>query len=298
MAPILGMLGGVASNLIGGAIQSHQQKGLTAQQVAASKELTEFNREQQMKLWEDTNYSAQVGQMQKAGINPGLLYGMGGGGGATTNLATGSAQGATAQNNGMGMIQGAQLDLLKAQKDNIEADTENKKASAGETIAKTPTHAKNIEKTDSEIQEIATKIGVNIETAKKILQDVKQSQAQTTNIEAGTEKTKAETGRINTMTPKEAAMMDEMIKSQITRNVYLNAKERAELNKLTQEIIEIEARVEQTDEKIDLEVTKQQLEAKYPGLFQVAGGVINQILTRLTGGTDDNYIHPTPRRRE
>ena len=38
-------------------------------------------------MWKDTNYSAQMEELKKAGLNPGLLYGMSGGG--ATTIGTG-----------------------------------------------------------------------------------------------------------------------------------------------------------------------------------------------------------------
>ena len=71
--------------------------------------------------------------MIAAGLNPALMYGMGGSGGATTGANTGQVSGGTAHNvlaGQFGIEQGLQLALLKAQKDNIEADTRNKNVDA------------------------------------------------------------------------------------------------------------------------------------------------------------------------
>lgn len=103
-------------------------------QIDGSKQMAEFNRQQQMKLWEDTNYSAQMEQMRKAGLNPGLMYEMGGPGGQTGALGGtvsapdmegygGGTQGGIAQ--AMGMM------MQKAQIENINADTLVKKKDAG-----------------------------------------------------------------------------------------------------------------------------------------------------------------------
>ena len=119
-----------AGNLIFGEFQQKQalrgqQKALAQQNAAA------------MDIWEKTNYKAQMGQLEKAGLNPGLIYGMGGAGG-TLGGASGSVNSGTNQIQGMG-IQGAmQLALMKAQKENIEADTANKLAGKGKTEAETP----------------------------------------------------------------------------------------------------------------------------------------------------------------
>ena len=103
-----------------------------------------FNYDQQMKMWEATNYKAQVEQLKKAGLNPGLLYGMGGAGGATTNAAQGQGPSGTQATKGeatqmalMGAQTAAQMALLKARKENIEADTANKQAQVPNTEADT-----------------------------------------------------------------------------------------------------------------------------------------------------------------
>ena len=119
-----------AGNLIFGEFQQKQalrgqQKALAQQNAAA------------MDIWEKTNYKPQMEQLEKAGLNPGLIYGMGGAGG-TLGGASGSVNSGTNQIQGMG-IQGAmQLALMKAQKENIEADTANKLAGKGKTEAETP----------------------------------------------------------------------------------------------------------------------------------------------------------------
>lgn len=123
-------LGGIMGLVLGGINdrrQLQQQQQLQNMQIKGQKEMTDYNFQKQMQMWLDTNYSAQKDQLKKAGLNPGLIYGMGGAGGATTGGGSGNVQGASAPAGGgeirdmMGM--GIQYQLLKAQKDNIEAQT-------------------------------------------------------------------------------------------------------------------------------------------------------------------------------
>lgn len=112
--------------------QLKQAKKLQALEIEGSKQLTDYSYGKQLQMWKDTNYSAQMEQLEQAGLNPGLLYGMGGAGGQSTG---GGAEGVTGQQAsqggggeiGMGIqfaMMGAQTDLLKAQarKANAEAD--------------------------------------------------------------------------------------------------------------------------------------------------------------------------------
>lgn len=117
--------------------QMKQQEKLQELQMKGQKEMTNYNTAKQLQMWKDTNYPAQVEQLQKAGLNPGLLYGMSGGGGTTANISQGSVDGGKAPQGGreiqdmIGM--GIQSALLIAQKENIEADTEKKKIEAAKT---------------------------------------------------------------------------------------------------------------------------------------------------------------------
>ena len=70
--------------------QLTQQGKLNELSVKSQKELLEAQRQKELQMWQDTNYSAQIEQMKKAGVNPALLYGQSGGGGTTTG---GSGQG-------------------------------------------------------------------------------------------------------------------------------------------------------------------------------------------------------------
>lgn len=132
---------GAAMGLILGGIndrrQIRQQQKLQDMQIKGQQAMGAFNYAQQMQMWKDTNYWAQVKEMQRAGVNPALMYGMSGGGGTTTGGAGGSVTGGTAPSGGgemaamMGMgIQGA---MMRAQIANIEADTKKKEVDAAKT---------------------------------------------------------------------------------------------------------------------------------------------------------------------
>lgn len=134
-----GFGGDLASAGLGLLLERHQDKRqlkqqgkLLDQQYNYDNMMAESNYQRSMRMWHDTNYSAQMDELKKAGLNPGLLYGMSGGGATTADAPTGNVGGAKAASEsqipaivGLG-IQTAQIGLLKAQKENIEADTANK----------------------------------------------------------------------------------------------------------------------------------------------------------------------------
>lgn len=142
MGNLAGIIGGVVGTGMGLALQGHndrrqleQNDRLLAQQQGYQRSLFDYQQQKQYEMWLKTNYGAQVEQLKKAGLNPGLMYGMGGGGGTTVGAGAPSAPNADAPKGGheiqdmtgMGLqlaTQAAQIKLLEAQanKTNIEAE--------------------------------------------------------------------------------------------------------------------------------------------------------------------------------
>ena len=129
MSGSIGMMQG-ALNMFAAGRQHRNQRRLMDLQHQNQRDLNQQGHQLQMDMWNRTNYGAQVEHMKKAGLSPGLMYGMGGGGGTTAgSQGGGSASGGNAvQMHPMDM---ANLSLIKAQRDNIEADTKNKEADTG-----------------------------------------------------------------------------------------------------------------------------------------------------------------------
>lgn len=110
-------------------VQLKQQGKLSAQQLGFDKQKMDYANKKQLEMWNATNYSSQVAHMEKAGLNPGLAYGMSGGGATTAGggqASVGAPQAATGQE-----IMG--LQLMGAQKALIEAQTAKAQAEADKT---------------------------------------------------------------------------------------------------------------------------------------------------------------------
>lgn len=120
--------------------QRRQQGKLNKMNIAYNKEMTEYNMMKQLEMWEKTGYKGQMEQLKRAGLNPALMYGgAGGGGGMGVATSNNAPEGAPKGGNeavamaGMGMQSGLALQMMKAQKENIEADTKQKEAEAAAT---------------------------------------------------------------------------------------------------------------------------------------------------------------------
>lgn len=140
--------GGVVSKLLESGQddrQNEQQKRLTRTQIDGAKEMSDYNYQQQKRLWLETGIGGQMEEALKAGINPNAIFGKGGQAGQTGSggpMPTG-AQAADPNAGVRNMLdvsmQRAQTKLLEAQatKASVEADklagadTEATKAAAG-----------------------------------------------------------------------------------------------------------------------------------------------------------------------
>lgn len=146
---------GIVQGMINDARQVKQNKRLGRQNIEFAKEMADYNKRLELEMWEATGYVGQKRQLKEAGLNPGLMYGMSGGGGQTTGGSSGGTQPGNAQQNPgemqAAMAMGMQLQLLKAQKENIEADTKAKLRQAGEGDAAKIDLAKTTSETENNI---------------------------------------------------------------------------------------------------------------------------------------------------
>lgn len=117
--------------------QMKTQEQLIAQQMAAEKEMMDYQQLKELEMWEKTGYGAQVRQMKEAGLNSALMYGMRGGGGQTTghggspSIAGGVAQ--HVNTTGMGIQNGIQMALMMSQKKVLDTQAEKNQAEADKT---------------------------------------------------------------------------------------------------------------------------------------------------------------------
>lgn len=150
--------------------QLKQQEKLQNLQIKGSKEMTDYQKQKELQMWKDTNYNAQVAEMKKAGLSPGLIYGMSGGGGITTGGGVATVSGGEAPRGGGETIAGAAMGLQLAQ------------AQAQIELAKSQANLNNVE---------ATKRG-GVDTKLAESQILKNS-AEIQNTEARTEYTRIDT---------------------------------------------------------------------------------------------------------
>jgi len=77
--------------------QLAQQRNLQNIAIEGQQTMGEFNEGLAIDQWQKTGPVGQMAQLQKAGLNPGLMYSGGGGGGGTASVNNGSIGNANAQ---------------------------------------------------------------------------------------------------------------------------------------------------------------------------------------------------------
>lgn len=165
--------------------QYGQSKRLMGLQNQYQRGLNQQGHDLQMDMWNKTNYGAQMRHMKEAGLNPGLMYGMGGGGGTTTGSQGGGSQsmGGVEQQKNMG-IEGAmaiaQMELLKAQtnktnaeRDSLLGDTKESNARIGNITADTNVKLQNINESVERIALIRKNTELKNEEISKVRQEIK-----------------------------------------------------------------------------------------------------------------------------
>lgn len=285
--------------------QQRQQQALTEMQVKANKELSDYNATQQLKMWQATNYSAQMEELKKAGLNPGLIYGLSGGGATTTGGGAQTAVGghAAAQSGEiLGLMQMKnQNALTEAQTENIKADTENKKTQNSNITADTAVKQETLEQiktgiTNTKAQTALTKIQTETEKLKQTITDSSQLD-QIRLIDLAAQKAQEEVNIIKNQSDISDETKNTIIKT--TKQNYINAiiegnlkksnitVNNAEINKMANDII-------QRGKEIGIKQFEATIKANYPDLDDVLGGMVNSIKKAMDkiGGLPENYTSP------
>ena len=113
-----GVLGGLVNQLFAGRNdkrQIRQQQKLTDMQVAANKQMADYEQELGLKMWKDTNYPAQIEMMKAAGLNPAAVLSNGGGGSGATGASAAGVGGGQAANAAQTQANQNELGLQMAQ---------------------------------------------------------------------------------------------------------------------------------------------------------------------------------------
>lgn len=193
--------------------QLDQQRQLQSLAIEGQQQMAQFNEGLAIDQWQKTGPVAQMQQLQKAGLNPGLMYGAGAGGGGTLQQPNNGSIGIGDAPKGGGEIQAMMgLGLMGAQQDNLKADTKKKEVEA-DKIAGVDTAAVQQGITESQAQ--VTKLGQetkNLEVTNAILQQEKNIKEVEANIAGSTQ------GEVIKKVGLENDSLNQTIEQQATNN--------------------------------------------------------------------------------
>lgn len=134
----IGAIGGGLIGLFSGKKDNSAQKQLANEkelmglQNRYNTEMAEGNKKRAMEIWDYTNYENQVEHMKNAGLSVGLMYGNGGGMGASTS----GGQGSGVSNPGTTAVQqGIQAKMMGVQLGNVQSQTALNAAQAAKNMA-------------------------------------------------------------------------------------------------------------------------------------------------------------------
>jgi hypothetical protein len=294
--------------------QINQQQKLQNMQIQGEKEMADYNLQNQLKMWQNTGYEAQRKQMEEAGINPALMYGMGGGGGQTASVAPGNVSGADAPKGGgesLAMVgMGLQMQLLKAQKDVLETQAEKNRAEATSVAGVQTEEAKTridslLQGIDNQRMDYETKrltiTMQNIENYEKQASqedrlDYIEYQAKTAAkiLQSATAQGKIdETTANDKITIIRQQAIESMLKNELTRAGIENTQVDTALK--STEIKKAINDISVANTEVAIKQFTAQIQANFPSVMNTIGKIINdgiETLFQATGAGKREYYKP------
>lgn len=259
--------------------QQKQQKALQDISVQGNKELADYSQEKQMQMWDATNYEAQMKHLKAAGLNAGLMYGKGGGGGTTTGSANaGSVSTGSAANSAQTSQASQGMALLGAQIANLQADTKKKEAEAVKTAgidtelggAQKSSIEQGIEQSRTSVDKMLSEIA-NIDNNTEISKRTKDYQIKIAQEEAVT------------------GVLRNMIMAEQKSNIATDTKSKqqgiteskARINQMAENIMQGWEGLSQGDQKIAIEKFRNEMEQNYKPVGQVIGRSLDDLIEKI-----------------
>lgn len=130
-------IGAAGIGAAGGALGWIGQNEREKRSVRNQKDLNLYGQKLGMKNWHETNYGAQVDEMNKAGLNPSLMYGSAGQGGSTQAASGGAAPQPQPFDIGAmeGLLAQSTIELNKSQAEKNLAEADSTRGGEGTTGA-------------------------------------------------------------------------------------------------------------------------------------------------------------------
>jgi hypothetical protein len=158
--PIAGGIMDIAGQMFGNDQNMENQQQLNQQQFENQQALNLQGQQIQQENWDYTNYENQVKHIENAGLNVGMLYGMGGAGGSTMG------------SQGGGSAQGGQAPQIKL--DNIGTQTMGMILQNENTKSQVALNTANAEKAEAEAEALRNKTPTTGNMGDMLLENMRQ----------------------------------------------------------------------------------------------------------------------------
>lgn len=277
------------SDLIGiglGAVSTGVSQGLgminQGQQVKDQRGLMEHGANLAYRNWLRTNYGAQREQLEKAGMNVGLMYSQGGQGGQLNGGSSGSASQAPTFDVASAISQAkaveSQVNLNEAQANKLNVEA---KKLAGVDTDKVTTEIASLSQgiQNQKAQEKLTDMETNL---KGVEYDLKNA---TLNDSIGIVRNELNAGlkqiyileQQGIISKEEANASNEKWRLELAGMGLKNALTKAQEDNTIQMTKESRERIMQKWKELDVNTFKAEVEAEFPGLTKVIGKSLNEI---------------------
>lgn len=302
-----GALGGIMGMAFGNANdkrQLEQQRKLQEMQIAGQKDMSSWQKALDLQMWKDTSYPAQMEMMKKAGLNPALMYGMSGGGGTTVGSPGPHVQGATASGHQGEMISmtgmGLQLGMMQAQKDLLESQAKKNNAEteklSGTDTQESQTRIKSLlqgienqkaqeglTKVEQRLKEIDVqvqgdtaeeRIDYIVWNSLRALEELDQVSRETY-IKKATMNDKIDIVKREAIG---ALLRNQLTGTEIKANETQIKVNEAQINKWATELTQGWHNLSRQDQELRLKTWEAEIKAQFPGIGQMAGKIINDVM--------------------
>lgn len=250
--------------------QVDQQGRLNKVNAKTAKELADYEQELKMKMWHDTNYTAQLAEADKAGVSKAAVLG---GSGASTGqgVSVGSVSGTGAADAASTQIADTQKMMAAAQINNLNADTNKKKVEAENIGADTTNKGLDAEwKTiDNKVKGLSQGDAVDIiaSEAKR-----KQNELRLQQNEIGIN----ENTYLDQIKEVKANAAGAVIRNAVSTKGIQVAD--GQIKKMSEDIAQGWAKLgldkrnlDQNDQRIAIEKYNKEMQAKFPSMWNVVG---------------------------
>jgi hypothetical protein len=237
----------------------------------------------QQNMWDYTNYENQVRHMEAAGLNVGLMYGMGGGGGQSTGSQSGgSAASGNAPQNMLNpailqdvALKAAQVDLTNAQAKKIESETPTS-GNLGDTSIENTKADTALKGVNTELNKL--QLDVNDKTKDWTIDGIKAKANEAQSI--------ARQALVQANVDEKTQYIKQ---KQIAMDYFKTAIEKTNIEQLTQEskqrIIQNAEKLKLESRSLDIQTFKNKIEefkanlqSEYPGASNLVGKLFNDFI--------------------